>query len=145
MSAPPDPIPNSEVKSRKAHDSRIYPAKVGSRQTIVFNLKSFDLTSLLIRFRLSELVKEGPNMVFLDVLFKPHTSHEWASARMTAIGLAESHECLKSNSQFMLVANLVGFNAVVQVSDEDELKYSRAISLIPRVTLVKKLPVGPVG
>ena len=50
MSAPPDPIPNSEVKSRKADDSGLS-AKVGNSSTLYANCPFFvwGLKSMLRR------------------------------------------------------------------------------------------------
>ncbi|MDP3697724.1 MAG: hypothetical protein Q8R55_06995 [Candidatus Taylorbacteria bacterium] len=78
-------------------------------------------------------------MIVLKVEFRPYTSYEWATERMTEIGLHYTN-VIHANygSQFMLVSNLNGFHALVGISEEQELQISRDLRLIPQVISVEE-------
>lgn len=80
--------------------------------------------------------------VILRVDFRPHTSYEWAVEVMTKIGLIETPNGMDThgpNGQFILIANLDGFNVLVGVSEEQKLEISRSLRLIHRVVKVEEL------
>ena len=75
-------------------------------------------------------------MARLRVYFRPYISLDWASEKMTELGLFRGN--LKSDSRFICVSNLNSLHALVRVSDEDELRISRDLLLIPGVTKVQR-------
>lgn len=78
----------------------------------------------------------------MRISFQPHTSYEWAVEKITRIGLSEMPNGMNAHGpdgQFILMANLDGFNVLVGVSEERKLEVSRNLRLIPRVVKVEEL------
>ena len=80
---PPDPIPNSEVKSFKAHDSRTHPAKVGSRQTNAFLVaKNHIIDNLLLVEVMMAIDMQPPQSLELKQVLHLHSSIKHAKVML---------------------------------------------------------------
>ena len=80
-------------------------------------------------------------MPILTVNFKPNTSDEWASEQIVALGFVKG--VVRSDMRFELISSPDGnFYALVSVPIKDEMKFSNALRLTPRVAEVKKVEIS---